>query len=75
MSNLYRALRELLPESPLLVASVVAVNSDATITVRYPGGSEQRVRGTSAAAGSQVFVRNGIIEGSAPALTALTIEV
>ena len=75
-TNLYRALRELLPEAPLLVATVIAVNApEGTSTVQYPGGNQQRVRGTSAAAASQVFVRNGIIEGAAPSLTALTIDV
>lgn len=75
MSNLYRALRELLPEASLLVATVVAINPDSTSTVQYPGGNTQRVRGTVAAVASQVFIRNGVIEGPAPALTALTIEV
>ena len=76
MSNIYRALRAMLPEAPLLVAKVVAVNTDdGTSTIEYPGGNQQRVRGTGAPASSQVFVRNGIIEGPAPALTALTIEV
>ncbi|TAG43605.1 MAG: hypothetical protein EAZ30_17995 [Betaproteobacteria bacterium] len=75
-TNLYRALRELLPEAPLLVATVISVQAtDGTSTVQYPGGNQQRVRGTSAAVASQVFVRNGIIENAAPALTALTIEV
>ncbi|MFM9902085.1 MAG: hypothetical protein ACKVOT_13825 [Polaromonas sp.] len=76
MTNIYRALRAMLPEAPLLVATVVTVNTDdGTSTIEYPGGNRQRVRGTSAPANSQVFVRNGIIEGAAPALTALTIEV
>ena len=76
MSNLYRALKELLPDAPLLVGTVVSVQFlEGTSTVEYPGGNQQRVRGTSAAASSQVFVRSGIIEGAAPALTALTIEV
>ena len=75
MSNLFRALRELLPAAPLTVASVVSVNSDGTSTVAYPGGNQQRVRGTSAPVASQVFVRNGVIEGAAPALLTLTIEV
>lgn len=75
-TNLYRALREILPEAPLLVATVVAINTtDNTSTVEYPGGSQQRVRGTGVAAGLPVFVRNGVIEGAAPELTALTIEV
>lgn len=75
-TNAFRALLEMLPESPLLVATVISVQTAAgTSTVEYPGGNRQRVRGTSAAATSQVFVRNGIIEGAAPALTPLTIEV
>lgn len=75
MSNLYLALRELLPEAPLLVATVMSINPDSTSTVQYPGGNTQRVRGTDAAVASHVFVRNGIIETTAPALPALTIEV
>lgn len=76
MSNLYRALLELLPDAPLLVATVVSVQySEGVSTVQYPGGNQQRVRGTSAAVASQVFVRDGVIEGAAPSLTSLTIEV
>jgi hypothetical protein len=75
-TNLYRALRELLPEPALMVATVVAVNtSEGTSTVSFPGGGLQRVRGTSVAAGSLAFVRDGVIEGPAPALTLETIEV
>lgn len=75
-TNLYRALRELLPEAPLQVATVYAVHTatgDSTVT--WPGGSTQRVRGTDVAAGGLAFVRNGVIEGPAPALTLEVIEV
>lgn len=72
--NLYRQLRELLPEPALTVATVATVHTDGTCTVTYPGGSQQRVRGTGAVAG-KVFVRAGQIEGEAPSLTAVTIEV
>ena len=75
-TNIYRALRELLPEAPLQVATVAAVHSaEGTSTVTWPGGSQQRVRGTSVAVGSLAFVRNGVIEGAAPDLTLETIEV
>jgi len=75
-TNLYRALLELLPEPPLQVATVAAVHtSEGSSTITWPGGSQQRVRGTSVAAGGLVFVRNGVIEGSAPALMVETIEV
>ncbi|MFM9881183.1 MAG: hypothetical protein ACKVOO_12335 [Burkholderiaceae bacterium] len=75
-TNLYRALRELLPESPLLVATVVSEQtSEGTSTTQYPGGNQQTARGTGYAIGSQVFVRSGLIEGVAPSLEAITIEV
>lgn len=75
-TNLYRALRELLPEAPLQVATVAAVHgSEGTSTITWPGGSQQRVRGTGVTAGQLAFVRNGVIEGQAPALTVATIEV
>ena len=74
--NLYRALREILPEAPLDVATVIAVHSsEGTSTVEWPGGSRQRVRGTGVSAGGRVFVRDGVIEGSAPELTLEIIEV
>ena len=75
-TNLYRALRELLPDPPLQVATVFEVHAgtgDSTVT--WPGGSMQRVRGVGVAAGGLAFVRNGVIEGAAPALGLEVIEV
>jgi hypothetical protein len=75
-TNLYRALRELLPEPPLQVATVTAVyTATGESTITWPGGATQRVRGTGIAPGALAFVRNGVIEGAAPALSVLTIEV
>lgn len=75
-TNLYRALRELLPEAPLQVATVTAVHtSTGDSTVTWPGGSLQRVRGVNVAAGRLAFIRNGVVEGAAPALTLEIIEV
>lgn len=73
-TNVYRALRELLPEPVLLVGTVTTVWPDGTATVAFPGGGSQRVRGEAVVA-DRVFVRNGLIEGSAPALTAIEIEI
>jgi hypothetical protein len=73
-TNLYRALRDLLPEPALLVATVTAINADDTLTVTFPGGGTQRVRG-DAAVNDRVFVRAGVVEGPAPALTFLTIDL
>ena len=72
--NLYRQLRELLPEPALTVATVAATHTDGTVTVTYPGGAQQRVRGT-ATVEQNVFVRAGQVEGQAPDLASITIEV
>ena len=75
-TNLYRALRELLPDAPLQVATVSAVYpSQGTSSVTWPGGDTQTVRGTSVTVGSRAFIRDGVIEGAAPALPLETIEV
>ena len=75
-TNLYRALRELLPEAPLQVATVTAVHvTEGASTVTWPGGSAQRVRGASVPMGNLAFVRNGVIEGAAPELDFVEIEV
>jgi hypothetical protein len=75
-ANLYRALMELLPEPPLQVATVASIDyASGTSAITWPGGDVQTVRGTSVAIGSNVFVRSEVIEGKAPSLEALTIEV
>ena len=75
-TNLYRALRELLPEAPLQAATVVEVHTaTGESTIEWPGGSQQRVRGTGVAAPNRAFVRDGVIEGTAPALAFVEIEV
>jgi hypothetical protein len=75
-TNLYRFLQELIPDAPLQVATVLSVHTaqgDSTVT--WPGGNQQRVRGTSVAQGDMAFVRDGVIEGAAPTLTLEIIEV
>lgn len=75
-TNIYRALRELLPEPPLLVATVTSINpTDGTSLISFPGGLPQIVRGTNVAEGSNCFVRNGVIESAAPTLPLEIIEV
>ncbi len=73
--NLFRRLRELLPRDPLLVVTVTVHHPDGTSTVELLGGGTLRVRGIDVAVGLRAFVRGGAIEGEAPALPAVTIEV
>ena len=74
MTNIYRQLLDLLPQSPLLVGEVIANHNDGTCTIEMPGNSQIRVRGDTAV-GLQVFVKDGVIESEAPALAFAVIEV
>lgn len=65
----------LLPQLPLLVGRVTAVNGDGTSTVAYANGATVTVRGTTVAAGHYAFIRDGEIRGEAPAVTPVTLDV
>lgn len=72
--NVFKELMALLPSSPLLVGEVIVVGV-GTMTVQYPGGGTQVARGTGFAVGAKVFVRDGVVEGLAPSLPTVTLEV
>ena len=71
--NPYKRLRDLFPSPRLQVGTVVAVGTDA-VTIELPDGALTRARG-EATLGARVYVRDGVIEGAAPALTVVEIEV
>lgn len=73
MTNIYSQFLDLIPARALQVGTVTVV-SGATCTVELPGGGLLQARGTAAVA-DQVFVRDGVIEGQAPALTLVVIEI
>ena len=73
MRNLYEQFRQLIPEPPLQVGTVVAVGP-GVVTVAMPGGGLIKARG-SASIGQNVFVRDDTVEGIAPALTLELIEI
>jgi hypothetical protein len=75
VTSLIGYLRSLTPPPVLLIGEVLAVGSDNMSTVQYPDGSQQRVRGTSVGIGEPAFVLNGVIDGRAPAYTAVVQEV
>lgn len=76
MSNIFRQLLELLPQSPLMVATVQSVDvSNGTSVVAFDGSGTAVVRGASIGVGGKCFVRNGLIEGAAPDLMMVEIEV
>lgn len=76
MSELWRRFRDLLPNDPLLVGTVQAHHADGTSTVVLPDGTTTlRVRGQGVAIGAQAFIKGGAIQGQAPSLPVVTIEI
>lgn len=73
MANALSTLRELFAGAPLLVGDVAAV-SGQTVTVSLPDGAQITARGT-ATVGQRVFVRGGVVEGTAPAGATVNIDV
>jgi len=73
MPNAYRSLLDILPQRPLLVGTVTTIDGDMRV-VTLPGGGTVRARG-DAALSDRVFVRDNVIEGPAPLLTLVSIEV
>ena len=72
-SNPYTRFLALLPPKPQLVGTVSAV-SGSVATVTLEGGGQLRARG-QVTVGDRVFVRDGLVEGEAPALTYISAEV
>jgi hypothetical protein len=74
MPNIWRLFSDLLPNSPRLIGTVAVDHGDGTATITLLDGGVLRVKG-SATAGQRVFVRDGRIEGDAPDLTQIQIEI
>lgn len=73
LRNPYAEFLSLLPGSPLQ-AGVVLSAAGGEVTVQLPGGAQIVVRG-AATAGQTVYVRDGVVEGTAAALPLVLIEV
>lgn len=71
--NPYRRLQHLVAGPPTDVGQVASVEPDGVILTLLTG-EQIRARGT-ADLGTWVYVRAGVIEGPAPALTGLTMAI
>ncbi len=73
MANLYKLFKSIVPDAPLLVGK--AISKDASqVFIQLPGGATISARG-DAQIGKNYFVRDDVIEGEAPDLTIITIDV
>lgn len=74
--NAWTRWKALNPEPALMVGEVISQDLAAgTSQVQILGGSLLRVQGTAGAVGLPVFVRDGKIEGDAPTLPTVEIEL
>lgn len=72
--NPFSRFQALTPAPALLTGTVQAVLPDGSRQILLPSGGIVTARGDSAA-GARVFVRGGVIEGDAPALTVIEVEM
>jgi hypothetical protein len=73
-TNTWSRFKKLLPSDPLLIGNIEQIYTDGSATITLIGGGSMRVRGTGTT-GQTVYVRQGMIEGQAPSLPQLEIEV
>lgn len=73
MANLFKVFKDLIPDHPLLVGTVIVVETGQCL-IQLPGGAYVTGRGDGVV-GQKVFIRDGVIEGQAPNLTVQVIEV
>ena len=72
-TNPYKLLRDLLPEAPLQVGTVVAY-ANGVATIELEGGGFTTARGNTSVS-QRVFFRDNTVEGNAPNLTVVEIEI
>ncbi len=75
--NIWKEFEALLPSDPLLIGDVDTIHIDDTATVILLGGGVVRVQiaGAEIMEGDRVFIRSGKIEGKAPVLEGVNIEI
>lgn len=73
LRNPFKVLQELVARPGALVGVVTAV-SNGQVTVELPDGGLIMARG-DATVGQVVYVRDGAVEGTAPSLPIVTIDV
>ena len=74
MANVFQALLDLLPKTPLLVGTVVAADGDA-LRIQLPDGTLASARGTYSVGAVVSFRRDSAVEGTAALLPVVDIDI
>lgn len=73
MKNLYTRFSDLSGRSLRTVGTCISADF-GECTIQYPGGAVVRVNGAGTV-GTRYFVKDGRLDGEAPVLNSLTIEI
>lgn len=73
MKNLFKRFSDLNGRSLRTVGTCISADY-GECTIQYPGGSVVRVKG-SGTPGTRYFVKDGALDGEAPSLATLIVEV
>jgi hypothetical protein len=73
-ANPYARLRQLVPDAPILVGTVISQSGANSVNVELIGGGQTTVNGT-AANGSSIFIQSGRVISPAPALQSVEIAI
>lgn len=76
LGNFWRKFLDLLPSEPRLVGTIISIDSPGDYSIQLAGGGVVQALGDSGlSVSNKVFVVGKKIEGRAPDLPAVTIEV
>ena len=76
LGNIWKRFADLLPKTSRVVGTVISVTGGGSYTVQLSGGGTlQALSDVNYSVNARVFVAGRKIDGTAPVLTSLTIDV
>lgn len=75
MANAWSQFKALTGESPLQVGKIIAHLEGGLSRVELPSGGVIDARGQSVVVGKRAFIRGGVVEGAAPELSTIEVEI
>lgn len=76
LGNIWKKFNDLLPKTPRYIGTIITINDTGFYTVSLVGGGTLQVTGSDGfSVSDRVFISDKRIDGPAPSLTAVNIEV